>query len=145
MLSASRLKCRRSQPASLRSQLYAERRRFQIIPGSGLLSGRHRILGEKVYPKVTDIPGEVDMVNVFRARRTSRLTWKTSWRRNHRISLDRAGQSVTTKSPKDLLRLGIKVVQDRCLMVDHRRFGLVTGSADVPARTEVSTGSDSDR
>jgi predicted CoA-binding protein len=80
------------------------------------------ILGQKVYRKLADIPGEVDLVDVFRRSedipphledilaKRPRAVWFQSGIRN-----DAAAER--------LARAGIKVVQDRCLMVDHRRFG----------------------
>jgi uncharacterized protein len=77
------------------------------------------ILGLKVYRRLSDIPGEVDMVNVFRRphdipphvedilAKRPRSVWFQSGIRN-----DRAAEQ--------LARAGIKVVQDRCLMVEHR-------------------------
>ncbi len=78
------------------------------------------ILGQKVYHKLADVPGPVDIVDVFRraqdidahvedilAARPAAV-WFQSGIRN-----DRAAER--------LARAGIKVVQDRCLMVDHRR------------------------
>ena len=80
------------------------------------------ILGQKVYHKLTDIPGEIDLVDVFRRpadidghlddilAKKPRAVWFQSGIRN-----DGAAEK--------LARAGIKVVQDRCLMIDHRQFG----------------------
>ena len=79
------------------------------------------VLGRKVYRKVADVPGPVDMVNVFRrpndipphvddilaAKPAS--VWFQSGIRN-----DAAAEV--------LAKAGIRVVQDRCLMVEHRRL-----------------------
>lgn len=92
---------------------------FKIIPVPVYYPEVTEILGEPVYRKVNDIPGDVDMVNVF--RRTQDLP----------PHLD----DLLAKKPKSvwmqmgiyhdeiaekLAQAGIKVVQDRCLMVDHR-------------------------
>jgi predicted CoA-binding protein len=80
------------------------------------------ILGEKVYRKVADIPGEIDMVNVFRRpndipphvddiiAKHPKAVWFQAGIRN-----DAAAER--------LARAGIDVVQDRCLMVELRRIG----------------------
>ena len=95
---------------------------FEVIPVPVYYPEVTYILGKPVYRKLADIPIEIDLVNVFR--------------RSHHIPahLD----DMLTKKPKAvwmqsgitndavaeaLAREGIKVVQDRCLMVDHRRFG----------------------
>lgn len=80
------------------------------------------ILGQKVYHKLTDIPGEIDLVDVFRRpadidghlddilAKKPVAVWFQSGIRN-----DDAAEK--------LARAGIKVVQDRCLMIDHRQLG----------------------
>ena len=79
------------------------------------------ILGAKVYRKVADVPGELDIVDVFRRpqdidshvddliAKKPRVVWFQLGIRN-----DRAAQR--------LAEAGIDVVQDRCLLVDHRRY-----------------------
>lgn len=78
------------------------------------------ILGKPVYRKVADVPGVVDLVDVFRRPRDvdahvddllakkPRAVWLQSGIRN-----DAAAER--------LARAGILVVQDRCLMVEWRR------------------------
>jgi uncharacterized protein len=79
------------------------------------------ILGKKVYRRVADVPGGVDLVNVFRRSQDvpphvddileakPRAVWMQSGIRND-------------EAARRLAEAGIKVVQDRCLMVEHRRF-----------------------
>jgi predicted CoA-binding protein len=81
------------------------------------------ILGKKVYRQVADVPGEVDMVNVFRRSQDvpphvddilaarPKAVWMQSGIRND-------------EAARRLAEAGIKVVQDRCLMVEHRRARL---------------------
>lgn len=78
------------------------------------------ILGQKVYHKLVDIPGEVDLVDVFRRAedinghledillKIPKAVWFQSGIRND-------------VAAEQLARAGIKVVQDRCLMIEHRR------------------------
>lgn len=79
------------------------------------------ILGKKVYRTVAGIPEPVDMVNVFRRGQDvpphvddilaarPKSVWMQSGIRND-------------EAARRLAEAGIKVVQDRCLMVEHRRF-----------------------
>lgn len=81
------------------------------------------ILGKKVYRQVADVPGDVDMVNVFRRSQDvpphvddilaarPKAVWMQSGIRND-------------EAARRLAEAGIKVVQDRCLMVEHRRARL---------------------
>ena len=92
---------------------------FEVIPVPVYYPDVTKILGLKVYRKVADIPGEVDMVNVFRRSedvpphvddilaKKPKSVWMQLGIRN-----DAAAEK--------LAKAGIKVVQNRCLMVDHR-------------------------
>jgi len=92
---------------------------LQIVPVPVYYPEATQILGEKVYRRVADIPGEVDIVDVFRrsndvaAHLPDLLAKKPSavWLQSG-IRDDRAAEA--------LARAGILVVQDRCLMVDYR-------------------------
>jgi len=94
---------------------------FKIIPVPVYYPEVTEILGEKVYRKLADIPGDIDMVNVFRRSQdipphvADILTKKPQsvW-----IQLGINHDAVA----QELAKAGIKVVQDRCLMVDHRRL-----------------------
>ena len=92
---------------------------LEVIPVPVYYPEVTEILGQKVYRKVADVPGPIDMVNVFRRSEDipphvedilaakPRSVWFQSGIRN-----DAAAER--------LARAGIKVVQDRCLMVEHR-------------------------
>jgi len=92
---------------------------LQIVPVPVYFPAVQEILGEKVYRKVSDVPGEIDIVDVFRRSgdvaqhlpdllaKHPRAVWLQSGIRD-----DRTAES--------LARAGILVVQDRCLMVEYR-------------------------
>ncbi|MGH7844061.1 MAG: CoA-binding protein [Candidatus Binatia bacterium] len=92
---------------------------FEVIPVPVYYSDVTEILGKRVYRRLIDVPGEVDLVDVFRrshdinghvedilAKRPTAV-WFQSGIRNGEVA-------------QTLARAGIKVVQDRCLMVEHR-------------------------
>ena len=80
------------------------------------------ILGKPVFRRLVDIPGDIDLVDVFRRpqdinqhvedilAKKPKAVWFQSGIRN-----DAAAEKFA--------RAGIRVVQSRCLMVDHRRYG----------------------
>ncbi len=80
------------------------------------------ILGRPVYRRIADVPPPVDIVDVFRRSRDvaphvpdllakqPRAVWLQSGIRDDKLA-------------EELARDGIQVVQDRCLMVEHRRWG----------------------
>ena len=101
---------------------YAQQAGFEIVPVAVYFPDVTEMLGEKVYRTVAAIPGEIDMVDVFR--------------RPHRIPAH--VDDIIAKRPKSvwfqlgirnddaaeqLARAGIDVVQDRCLMVELQRIG----------------------
>jgi predicted CoA-binding protein len=108
------------QPAFYVPQ-YLKNAGLDVIPVPVYYPDVTHILGRQVYRKVADIPEDVDMVNVF--RRPEDVTAhvddilakkpKSVWMQLG-ISNDAAAERFA--------RAGIKVVQNRCLMVDHRRF-----------------------
>ena len=100
---------------------YLQSAGFQIIPVPVYYPEAERILGQPVFRRLIDIPIDVDLVNVFRrsqdvplhvedilAKRPTAV-WLQSGIRNDAVA-------------ETLALAGIKVVQDRCLMVDHHRF-----------------------
>jgi uncharacterized protein len=92
---------------------------LQIVPVPVYYPEATQILGEKVYRRVADIPGDIDIVDVFRRSndvaahlpdflaKKPRAVWLQSGIRDDRTA-------------EALARAGILVVQDRCLMVDYR-------------------------
>ena len=107
-----------SQPAFYVPK-YMEQAGYEIIPVPVYYPEVTEILGKKVYRDLNDIPGEIDLVNVF--RRSEDIPKHT--------------HEILTKKPKAvwfqlgirndevaeiLADAGIKVVQDLCLMVEHR-------------------------
>ena len=94
---------------------------LQVIPVRVYDAHVDEILGEKVFRRLADIPGELDLVDVFRRSenipshlddmlaKRPRAVWFQSGIRNDHVA-------------ETLARAGIKVVQDRCLMVDYRSY-----------------------
>lgn len=92
---------------------------FEIVPVPVYYPEATEILGAKVYRKLADVPGEIDLVNVFRRSqdipphvediltKKPRAVWFQSGIRNDEVA-------------RKLAENGIKVVQDLCLMVEHR-------------------------
>ena len=92
---------------------------YDIIPVPVYYPEITEILGQRVYRNLTDVPGEVDMVNVF--RRPDDI-------RKHTVEiLAKKPVSVwfqlgirNDEAAEMFASAGIKVVQDLCLMVEHR-------------------------
>jgi predicted CoA-binding protein len=100
---------------------YMLRQGYDIVPVPVYYPEVVEILGRRVYRSLRDVPGPIDMVNVFRRPRDipphvpdilaakPRMVWFQLG-----IAHDEAAET--------LARAGIRVVQDRCLLVEHRRL-----------------------
>jgi predicted CoA-binding protein len=95
---------------------------YEIVPVPVYYPELTEMAGEKVYRKLTDIPGDIDMVNVFRrpgdipqhvddiiAKRPKSVWFQLGIRND--------------EAAERLARAGIDVVQDHCLLVELRRIG----------------------
>ena len=101
---------------------YAQHAGYEIIPVPVYYPEATTILGQPVHRRVADVPGDVDIVNVFRRShdvaahvddilaKRPRAVWLQMGIRN-----DAAAEKWA--------RAGIDVVQDRCLLVELRGIG----------------------
>ncbi|MCP3138492.1 CoA-binding protein [Pyxidicoccus xibeiensis] len=101
---------------------YLARAGVDVVPVPVYYPDVTHILGKPVFRRLADVPGDVDLVDVFRRpqdidahvddiiAKRPKAVWFQSGIRN-----DAAAEK--------LAKAGIQVVQDRCLMVDHRRYG----------------------
>jgi predicted CoA-binding protein len=92
-----------------------------VVPFPVYYPDAEEILGQKVFRTVAAVPGEIDLVDVFRRpsdlpqhlddllAKKPKAVWFQSGIRNDEVALA-------------LAEAGIQVVQDRCLMVEHRRL-----------------------
>ncbi|MCL2661571.1 MAG: CoA-binding protein [Acidobacteriaceae bacterium] len=99
---------------------YMQKHGYRILPVNPSLES---VLGEKAYPTLAALPIKPDVVNVFRLPRfipaiveeMLQLGIKNLWVQKgiiHREAAERAEAG------------GIRVVMDRCIMVEHGRAGL---------------------
>ena len=96
---------------------------FEIIPVPVYYPQVTHILGKEVYRRLVEIPIEVDMVNVFRRSEDVSAHLDDMLAKKPKAVWMQSGISDEAVAER-LAKEGIKVVQDRCLMVDHRRLGL---------------------
>ena len=77
------------------------------------------ILGLPVYRRLVDVPGDIDLVDVFRRPNDIPPHLPDILAKKPKAVWFQSG-IVNDAAAEVLARAGIKVVQDRCLMVDHR-------------------------
>ena len=106
------------QPAFYVSKYMADEG-YDIIPMPVYYPEVTEILGKKVYRALNQIPGEIDLLNLFRRSedipkhtleilsKKPKAVWFQLGIRNDEVA-------------ERLAEAGIKVVQDLCLMVEHR-------------------------
>ncbi|MGZ5438028.1 MAG: CoA-binding protein [Pyrinomonadaceae bacterium] len=100
---------------------YMQNAGFKIIPVPVYYPDVTEILGEKVHRQLQQIPDEVDMVNIFRRPQDIPPHLDDLLAKKPQSVWMQLGISHDAVA-EQLARAGIKVVQDRCLMVDHRRL-----------------------
>jgi predicted CoA-binding protein len=96
---------------------YMQRHGYKIYPVNPSVD---RVLGQKSYASLRDLPVKPDVVNVFRVPalipgivdEMLTLGLKNLWVQQGIVNLDAAQRAEQG---------GIKVVMDRCIMVEHRR------------------------
>jgi uncharacterized protein len=97
---------------------YLQRSGYRIVPVN---PEETEVLGEKSYPDLDSVPGQVDVVDIFRrsefvpeiVEAAIRKGAKAVWMQEgviHEEAASRARQA------------GLAVVMDRCILKDHRRF-----------------------
>ena len=101
---------------------YLKTRGYRIFPVNPTRAGEH-ILGEAVVATLADLPHPVDAIEVFRrpeflpghASEILRLPWKPAvvW---FQLGIRHDATAA------ELARARIRVVQDRCMMPEHRRL-----------------------
>jgi uncharacterized protein len=97
---------------------YLKRHGYQVIPVNPRES---QILGEKSYKSLADVPGRVDVVNVFRApdalpaiaKEAVAIGAKSLWCQFTVINEE--GGRIAEEG-------GLSVIMDRCIKVEHARY-----------------------
>lgn len=98
---------------------YAQERGYEIIPVPVYYPDATEILGQKVYRRVADVPPPVDMVNVFRRPKDLMAHLDDILAAKPKYVWLQLGIRDDAFAEK-LTAAGIKVVQDRCLLVELR-------------------------
>lgn len=94
---------------------------LEVVPVPVYHPDATEILGQKVYQKLADVPGDIDIVDVFRRPKDIEAHLDDILAKMPKAVWFQSGIR-HDEAAERLARAGIKVVQDRCLMVDHRRM-----------------------
>ena len=97
---------------------YLKMHGYRVVPVN---PNESEVLGEKAYRSLLDVPGQVDVVDVFRqpdavpeiAREAVAIGAKALWLQFGVISPE--GAAIATEA-------GLDVVMDRCMKIEHARY-----------------------
>ncbi len=94
---------------------------YEIVPVPVYYPDITHILGQQVYRSVSEVPGQIDLVDVFRrpehipqhvadliAKKPTYVWFQLGIRND--------------EAAEQLARAGVQVVQDRCTVIEHRRL-----------------------
>ena len=102
--------------ASHRVAKYLKEQGFRIVP---VYPKEEEILGEKVYRSLAEIPFEVDMVDIFRKPKALTAVAEATIARGD-VKYFWAQQGIVNNEAAEMAeKAGLKVVQNRCTMVEH--------------------------
>lgn len=100
---------------------YLASRGVEVVPVPVYYPDAKEILGRPVFRKLADVPGPIDVVDVFRRPRDIPSHLEDILAKRPRAVWMQLGIRNDTAA-EALAREGILVVQDRCLMVEWRRL-----------------------
>lgn len=115
-----------SQPAFYVAQAL-QQAGVEVVPVPVYYPEVTTILGQPVYRRLEDVPGALDLVDVFRRPSDVPAHLPALLAKRPRAVWLQLGIR-HDPTAEALAEAGILVVQDRCLMVDHRRYAERGGS-----------------
>jgi predicted CoA-binding protein len=95
---------------------YMQSRGYRIIPVNPNI---RQCLGEKAYPSLLDVPGPIDLVNIFRRPEFVEEVVDQAIKLNVPAIWTQEGV-VHEKAAEKARQAGIFVVMDRCILKEHR-------------------------
>ncbi|SFS08767.1 hypothetical protein SAMN05216559_3508 [Halomicrobium zhouii] len=99
---------------------YLQNQGYQIIPVNPFAD---EVLGERAYDSLTDVPDEIDVVDVFRPSKEVEGIVDATLERDDVtavwLQLGIEDDEAATRAED----AGLDVVQDRCMKVEHERLG----------------------
>jgi len=101
---------------------YLQKNKYKIIPVNPKYP---EILGQKSYASLLDIPEKIDIVDVFRKPDAIVSIAKECLKLEKKPDVFWMQLGLANKEAADMLeKEGIKVVQSKCIMVEHQRHAI---------------------
>jgi predicted CoA-binding protein len=111
---------RRDQPAFYVPE-YLAGAGIEIVPVPVYYPDAKTILGQPVYRRLADVPGDLDLVDVFRRPQDIEPHVDDILAKHPHVVWFQLGIRNDAAAAR-LQAAGIEVVQDKCLLVEHRRW-----------------------
>lgn len=97
---------------------YLKRSGYRIIPVN---PAETEVLGEKCYPDLDSVPGEVDVVDIFRRSEFVPEVVEAAIRKGAKVIWMQEGV-INEEAARRAREAGLTVVMDRCILKDHSRL-----------------------
>src|SRR6266478_1712463 len=96
---------------------YMQGEGYRIIPVN---PNETKVLGEKSYARLEDVPEKIEIVNVFRRAEDVPLVVESAIRVGAKVVWMQSGMENETAAEK-ARAAGMVVIEDACILVEHRR------------------------
>lgn len=97
---------------------YLKSKGYKIIPVNPVAD---EILGEKVYKSLSDIPGSIDIVDIFRPSDKVFPVVEEALKKKPKVIWMQLG-IVNEEAKKLAEKSGIKVIMDKCMLAEHKKL-----------------------
>ena len=91
---------------------------YDVVPVN---PGEAKILGRRSYPSLRDVPGPIEIVDIFRERAAVPEIVEDAIARGARVIWMQLGV-IHEKAAARAREAGLDVVMDRCVKIEHARF-----------------------
>jgi hypothetical protein len=97
---------------------YLKRAGYRIIPVN---PEETEVLGEKSYPDLDSVPGEIDIVDIFRRSEFVPDVVEAAIRKHAKVIWMQEGV-IHEEAARRAIEAGLAVIMDRCILKEHRRL-----------------------
>ncbi len=113
---------------------------YQVIPVNPGMAGQE-ILGQKVYAELADVPGPVDIVDIFRNSQAAYQITRDAIALKDMLSLKVVWMQLGVRNDEaaaEAEAIGLKVVMNRCPKIEYGRLSGEIGWAGVNSKKITS-------